>query len=206
VHTLWAMRYIWVVLAFTASLYADCTASVFPPQTKSLEFLQTTTSALGEVEHKLTWTDREVRGDRVQWTETFASSDSEGRTSTAHYRCSQEGITPTSEGSTKFTGVQYGNALDPGSEWTWTWAGTGISAAYTYRVTKIETVTVPAGTFDAARVEYTATAKSETRGELPQITGTLWIAEGLGLVKQIEDDPALGLIADQTSLELIARQ
>ncbi|HEX7831550.1 MAG TPA: hypothetical protein VF787_17980 [Thermoanaerobaculia bacterium] len=201
------MRHGWMVLLLlTASLHADCTVSVFPSQTKSLEFRQTTTSELGESVHTLTWSNREIHGERVQWTEVFAAEGRDDRTSTAHYRCSKDGITPELEGDTKFTGVQYGNDLKPGSEWTWTWAGTGISAAYTYRVTKTEKVTVPAGTFDAARVEYTAIAKSETRGELPQITGTLWMAEGVGLVKQVEDDPALGLIPDQTTLELITRQ
>ena len=65
---------------------------------------------------------------------------------------------------------------------------------------------MPAGTFDAARVDYTATAHSETRGDLGELHGSLWIAAGIGLVKQFDDDPALGIIPDQTTLELTARK
>jgi hypothetical protein len=105
---------------------------------------------------------------------------------------------------TKFTGVQYGNDLAPGGGWTWTWAGTGISASYDYRVAGREKVIVPAGTFDAVRVDYEAKVLSETRGELGPIRGTLWIVEGVGLVKQYEDDPgATSLLPETTILELL---
>jgi hypothetical protein len=199
-----AMRYVMAILLFTTSVRADCTAPIFPPQTKSLEFLQTTTSDIGELEAKLSWTKRRAHRDRIEWTETFVK-ESGTASSTAVFACSEEGITPVAAGTT-FTGVQYGYRLEPGHSWTWSWAGTGISSSYVYRVVKVEQVTVPAGTFDAVRVDYSAKTTSETRGELPEIKGTIWIAPGIGLVKQVEDDPALGLVADHTHLELIARK
>ena len=63
---------------------------------------------------------------------------------------------------------------------------------------------MPAGTFDAVRVDYTAKVLSETRGELGPIRGTLWIVEGIGLVKQFEDDPAAtAFVPETTTLELL---
>ena len=100
------------------------------------------------------------------------------------FRCSAAGITPIAAG-TKFTGVQYGTDLTPGAKWSWTWAATGISAKYQYRVVGKESVTVPAGTFEAVRVDYTAVVTSETRGVRPTLHGTLWIVSGVGLVKQL---------------------
>jgi hypothetical protein len=199
------MRYFMLFLGITCSVHADCTASIFPPQTKSLRYLQKTTTNLFESEAELSWSERETRGDRIQWTQTFTVEGREPRRSTSTFRCSSEGITPVAEG-TKFTGVQYGNALTPDAAWKWSWKATGIAADYEYRVVGREEVTVPAGEFDAVRVDYTAKALSETRGELPELGGTLWIAEGIGLVKQIEDDPALGLMQEKTTLELIARR
>lgn len=180
-----------------------CEVSVFPEETKSLRFLQTTRSDLGDAKAELTFRDRKVRGTIVQWTQTFGGEGRAPRETVSAFRCSKEGITPMDEG-TKFTGVQYGNDLAPDGGWTWTWAGTGISASYVYRVAGREKVTVPAGTFDAVRVNFTAKVLSETRGELGPIRGTLWIVEGVGLVKQYEDDPgATSLLPQTTTLELL---
>lgn len=197
------MRSLLLVLAFATPLFGDCTSSMFPAQTKSMEFRQTTKTFLGESVFRLTWTDRRVSGNVLTYAETFTPEDGEPRKSTAKYRCKKEGVQPIEAGG---TGVQYGNDLTPGSEWTWSWEGDGISASYVYHVMKIEKVTVPAGTYDAVRVDYTGNALSETRGALPEITGTLWIVEGVGLVKQYDNDPALGLFPDETTLELMAIQ
>ncbi|HEX2832472.1 MAG TPA: hypothetical protein VHW00_05630 [Thermoanaerobaculia bacterium] len=195
------MRSLLLLLAFTAPLFADCTSSMYPAQTKSMEFRQTTKSFLGESVFRLAWSDRRVSGNVLTFAETFTPEEGEPRQSIAKYRCKTEGVQPI---EARGTGVQYGNDLTPGSEWKWSWDGDGISASYVYHVMKIETVTVPAGTYDAVRIDYTGKALSETRGALPEITGTLWIVEGIGLVKQYDNDPALGLFPDETTLELIA--
>ena len=190
-------------LALPAVSAAACKVSVFPEETQSLRYLQTTKSGLGDATAELTFRDRKVRGTIVAWTQTFTVEGRAARDSVSEFRCSKEGITPMAEG-TDFTGVQYGNDLAPGSTWTWTWAGTGISASYVYRVAGREKVTVPAGTFDAVRVNFTAKVLSETRGELGPVLGTLWIKEGVGLVKQYEDDPgAISLLPETTTLELL---
>lgn len=191
------------LLLATPAAPAPCKVSVFPEETQSLRFRQTTSSDLGEATAEMTFRGREVRGATVRWTQTFAVEGRPRRDSVSAFRCSKEGITPVSEG-TKFTGVQYGSDLAPGGGWTWSWAGTGISASYEYRVAGREEVTVPAGTFDAVRVNYTAKVLSETRGELGPVRGTLWIVEGVGLVKQYEDDPgATSLLPEITTLELL---
>jgi hypothetical protein len=180
-----------------------CKVSVFPEETQSLRFLQTTRSNLGDATAELTFRDRKVRGTIVRWTQTFTVDGRAPRDTVSAFRCSKEGITPMAEG-TDFTGVQYGNDLSPDGGWTWSWAGTGISAIYDYRVAGREKVTVPAGTFEAVRVNFTAKVLSETRGELGPIRGTLWIVEGVGLVKQYEDDPgATSLLPQTTTLELL---
>ena len=54
------------------------------------------------------------------------------------------------------------------------------------------------------RVNFTAKVLSKTRGELGPIRGTLWIVEGVGLVKQYEDDPgATSLLPQTITLELL---
>ena len=191
-------------LAWPVAAADACKVSVFPEETQALRFLQTVRSDLGEVTAELTFRDREVRDTIVRWTETFAVEGRAAREEVSSFRCSKEGITPIDEG-TEFSGVQYGNELAEGGGWTWSWAGTGISASYDYRVAGREKVTVPAGTFDAVRVNYTAKVLSETRGELGPVHGTLWIVEGVGLVKQYEDDPdgAISFLPETTTLELL---
>lgn len=183
-----------------AALLFACQTSIFPPQTTSLRFVQTTNDARAE----MTWSGLRVDGERLQWEQTFAPDGGDATHSVSAFRCSAAGITPVAGGAT-FTGVQYGSDLRPGAKWNWTWAGTGISAKYQYRVAGKESVTVPAGTFEAARVDYTAVVTSETRGVRPALHGTLWIVKDVGLVKQFEDDPgAIELVPTRTTLELIA--
>jgi hypothetical protein len=192
-----------LVLTFPSAAAAPCKVSVFPEETQALRFRQTTKSDLGVATGELTFRDRKVLGTVMRWTQTFAVDGRATRRSVSEFRCSEEGITPVAEG-TEFTGVQYGNDLAPDGGWKWTWAGTGISASYDYRVAGREEVTVPAGTFDAVRVNYTAKVLSETRGELGPIRGTLWIVPGVGLVKQYEDDPgAASLLPETTTVELL---
>ena len=196
------MRSVLLSLVLTSALYGDCTVSVFPSQTTSLRFIEKTHTAVSDTQSELTWSDRRAEGNRIHWTQTYKVEDQEARSESSEYRCTDDGITPVDEGTT-FTGAQYGNRLERGATWKWTWAGTGISGSYDYRVIGTEKVTVPAGTFDAVRVDYTAKILSETRGELPLVHGSLWIAKSVGLIKQFEDDPSLSLIPQKTTLELV---
>jgi len=157
-------------------------------------------------EAEMTFSDRKVRGNRIEWKQTFVRDGGSTSRSVSTFRCSPEGITPADEGA-KFTGVQYANDLTPGTIWKWSWEATGISAAYDYKVIGKEKVTVPAGTFSTTRIDYEAMVNSETRGELGPVRGSLWIADGVGLVKQFEDDPgAIGLLQSQTTLVLLSRE
>lgn len=183
-----------------AAILFACQTVVFPPNVQSLRFRQTTNDAKAE----MTWSERRVDGDRIRWQQSFVPEGGTMARSVSEFRCSAAGITPLSEG-TKFTGVQYGNDLAAGASWTWTWAAPGIWAKYDYRVAGKERVTVPAGTFDTVRVDYTAQVVSDTRGDRPELRGTLWIAKDVGLVKQFEDDPAIGLTPEKTTLELLSR-
>jgi hypothetical protein len=196
------MRSVLLSLVLTSALYADCTASVFPSQTASMRFVEKSHTAFGDTQSELTWSDRRIQGNRIQWTQTYTVEDQEPRRGTSQFRCTDDGITPVDEG-TDFTGAQYGNRLERDATWKWTWAGKGISGSYDYRVIGNEQVTVPAGTFDAVRVDYTAKILSQTRGELPLIHGSLWIAKGVGLIKQFEDDPSMSLVPQKTTLELV---
>lgn len=150
------------------ALLLACQTPIFPLATQSLRFLQTEDDKKAEI----TWTHRRAESDRIQWEQTFAREGGSTDRSVETFRCSAKGITPIAEGTT-FTGVQYGNDLATGAKWSWTWVGTGISAKYQHRVVGREKVTVPAGTFDAIRVDYTAEVLSQTRGKLPIVRGSL---------------------------------
>src|SRR5436190_582995 len=54
------------------------------------------------------------------------------------------------------------------------------------------------------RVDYTAEVTSQTRGKLPIVRGSLWIAKDVGLVKQFDDDPQ-EVFGGKTTLELLSR-
>jgi hypothetical protein len=134
--------------------------------------------------------------------------------STTTYRCTDEGLVPVAQtsqyGKTTFNGVQYGSDLTDGKKWTFTWKSVGdgwtLSAQWDYRVIGPEKVEVPAGTFDAIRIDYRGLSTSSQRGKLPPTEGSVWIAEGIGLIKQADVDPALGLVPNKTTLELMARK
>jgi hypothetical protein len=114
---------------------------------------------------------------------------------------------PAGESGTTFQGVQYGNNLEPGSKWTFRWTSKSdawsLNCEYDYRVVRKEKVKVPAGTFDAVRIDYTGHGTSSQRGELTGIKGTIWVMPGKGMIKQIEDDPVIGLLPEKKTLELL---
>jgi len=101
------------------------------------------------------------------------------------------------------TGVSIPADVQPGDSWSSdeeiTASGFGVDETFTihadYHAIGMETITVPAGTFDALRVDFTMTNTSET---LPvSIEGTSWFAAGVGQVKNT------GLLGDISSdLEL----
>ncbi|HKS24110.1 MAG TPA: hypothetical protein VJZ76_15000 [Thermoanaerobaculia bacterium] len=61
-----------------------------------------------------------------------------------------------------------------------------------------QTPVFPPATTSAAEV------LSETRGKLPIVRGSLWIAKDIGLVKQFDDDPE-AVFGGKTTLELPSR-
>jgi hypothetical protein len=67
---------------------------------------------------------------------------------------------------------------------TWTWEGTSgpSEGTQTWTVVRKESLTVPAGTFEAIVVESTFTGEDDSRGKT-----TRWLVKGLGLVKEISE-------------------
>jgi hypothetical protein len=82
----------------------------------------------------------------------------------------------SSTNSTSRTGVTLPNDLKVGSAWTQT-----IDIITNYNVVGTETVTVPAGTFEALKIEQSGSMTMMGQELLTQ--GTLWYAEGVGNVK-----------------------
>ena len=155
------------------------------------------------------------KAGELRFTQSVAAQGQPVTSEPRVFRCGAAGIVPadvTSKASTtKFGGVQYGADLTPGRKWTMTWSAAGeggwsLTAKYDYAVAGKETVTVPAGTFDAMRVDYTGVVASSQRGDLPPIRGSIWVVGGVGIIKQSETDPALALMPQKTSLELMARR
>ena len=199
-----------LLLLAAAGLRADCVTPWFPSK-GTLRYRQGTEAVIGGGEMRMQHDTFRRDGNDLRFMETIVA---EGRTQTREenvYHCSEAGLVPADETSelshTTFTGVQYGNTLAPGSKWAFKWTSKSdtwtLSCQYDYGVTKKEKVKVPAGTFDAVRVDYTGHCTSSQRGELTGITGTIWMIPGKGIIKQIEDDPEMGLIADKKTLELL---
>lgn len=183
-----------------------CTTPWFPPDVHSLRYKQTTTvKGLDDVTLTMEWKDIRIGRDEVRMTAITTKEGEEPTTVVKRFHCSAEGLTPVSD-HVVMRGVQFGHNLAKGAEWKFTWSGTGIAASYIYTVEGQESVTVPAGTYTATRIRYFGVAMSETRGKLPTIRGTLWFVEGVGLVKSSEDDPALGLVPDQSTMVLIEKK
>jgi hypothetical protein len=69
----------------------------------------------------------------------------------------------------------------------------------------IETVTVPAGTFEAYKVTLTSTTETSGWGRSPIInTGTTWYVKGIGVVKSVNVDDR-GRVESSTELHELIR-
>jgi hypothetical protein len=145
--------------------------------------------------------------------------------SDGEWMCTDEGLVKTSDirlaanvpgiefGDLEFTGVTLPSSdqFVEGAEWQSTYAGSGdvevngTPFEYVFEITQdntltsFESVTVPAGTYDAARVDSTETMKSTANGAaVPDVvtTSATWYAEGVGIVK-IESDTGGGLFVQE---------
>ena len=205
----------------TAAFAADCKTPWFPASGDAVLRYRQQVWAFAEGEEDVKMGEMEMVHERFNASRgalTFRQTlNREGRgpsSETTSYRCTEKGLLPvaaTSEYSkTTFDGVQYGSDLTEGKKWSFSWKSVGdgwtLSAKWDYRVIGPEKVEVPAGIFDTIRIDYRGLSTSSQRGELPPTEGSVWIAEGIGLIKQVDVDPALGLVPQKTTLELIARK
>ena len=150
----------------------------------------------------------------VQWDRFRTKSVSEGNTSESEWLCSAEGIKlkvgqyPDTKLTT--TGVTIPAKMRIGGVWNQTFAlespGSRQQTSTINRITKREEVIVPAGTFDAYRVDYEV--ETTIQGEAPTYArGTQWFAPGFGIVKStsvinMESDEIRSI---ESTIELIKR-
>ncbi|MDX1378100.1 MAG: hypothetical protein R3307_04555 [Anaerolineales bacterium] len=117
------------------------------------------------------------------------------------------------------SGITFPNEIQPGSTWNHTLDFTGTmdfagqtvevsgSTAYNYTAIEIESVAVPAGTFDAMKVNVVTTINMEVDMQgstLPvtfSSTSTSWYAQGIGWVKS-ESTSEFGGITSSDSVDL----
>lgn len=133
----------------------------------------------------------------------------DGKPVDATYRCENSILKSETQG------MQMGisnmpNAKDWRVGYAWTSNATmtsgakgGMSSTTKYKITKMESVTTPAGKFNAYRVEADTTMKLNMKGmpagmKLPglgaPIHSTLWYARGVGMVKTSSPDYSMTLI------------
>jgi len=114
------------------------------------------------------------------------------------------------------SGITYPNEILPGDTWEHTLDFTGTmdisgtpaeasgDTTYDYTAIEVESVTVPAGTFDAMKVEVVTTIniKAVFQGtEVPVTvtsTATNWYAQGVGWVKSISTSDMAGITSTDT--------
>jgi hypothetical protein len=210
-----------LLLTATAASAADCKTPWFPTAAGAVLRYRQQVWAFAEGEEDMKLGEMETVQERfvasrgaLEFRQTLNREGRAPDVSTTTYRCTDEGLLPVAEtsqyGKTTFEGVQYGSDLTEGKKWSFSWKSVGdgwtLSAKWDYRVVGPETVAVPAGTFETIRIDYRGLSTSTQRGELPPTEGSVWIAEGIGLIKQVDVDPALGLMPQKTTLELIARK
>jgi len=110
----------------------------------------------------------------------------------------------------KSTGVSIPAKLDVGDEWTQTFEsgaeGFSQKMVTVNRVTGREQVTVPAGTYEALRVDFDIDMNIPGQGPVTS-TGTQWFVPGVGLVKSTSSLPmeAGEVVRVEASTELIKR-
>jgi hypothetical protein len=217
-----ALSFLSIMIIAVAAAAAECKTPWFPSKAGAALGYRQVTSVLdaeGKARASRTTDIQQEsftrKGGELRFTQSVAGPGQPVASEPRLFRCSAAGLRPadvTSKAtSTNFEGVQYGADLKPGKKWTMTWSSAGeggwsLTAKYDYIVAAKEAVTVTAGTFEALRVDYTGVVTSPQRGVLPPIKGSLWVVSGVGIVKQEETDPALALMPQKTTLELMARR
>jgi hypothetical protein len=114
------------------------------------------------------------------------------------------------------SGITYPNEILPGSTWTHTLAFTGTmdiagesaevsgDTISNYTAIEIESITVPAGTFDAMKVNIAMTINilSNFQGTSVPVTvtntSTSWYAEGVGWIKTVSTTDMMGINSTDT--------
>jgi len=114
------------------------------------------------------------------------------------------------------SGITYPSEILPGSTWTHTLDYTGTmdlngepaeasgDTTYNYTAVEVESITVPAGTFDAMKVEVVTTIniKAVFQGvEVPLTvtsTATNWYAQGVGWIKTVSSVDMAGIASTDT--------
>lgn len=178
-------------------------------------------------EINLTWTVTEASGDKENANVTMVADVGSDVTIDYHWTCSSEGVVSYDFGTFNFAqvegleGIQFevtdasGSFLPPGElapGATWensyiiqmSFSGGGqsftssSSTSQVFTAVGLETVTVPAGTFEAMRVESVGSITSETMGQsfTSDISTTYWFAEGVGMVRTASTTMDVGSIME----------
>lgn len=157
-----------------------------------------------------TYSDEVIAVEKDQYRTKTAS---EANTSESEWTCSDEGIAmkyavyPDTKITT--TGVTVPSKLEVGGVWNQTFdfetAGSSQKTKTVNRVTKREEVVVPAGTFNAYRVDYEV--ETIAPDQPPSfVRGTQWLADGFGMVKSVSVIEMEGDVRRvETTLEMIKR-
>jgi len=144
----------------------------------------------------------------------LTKSVSEGSASESEWVCSDEGVElkfaeyPDTKITT--TGVTVPAKMDVGGVWNQTFElespGSSQKSKTVNRITRRETVVVPAGTFDAYRVDYEIETTSPEQAP-SSVRGTQWFAPDAGIVKSTSViDMEQGEIRSiETTIELMKR-
>lgn len=173
--------------------------------------------------------------DSFVTTQTYADITSE-----AEWTCTEEGLVRTSLGlgGMDIPGVEYTvdgvsgvtfppvDQLQVGKTWQSTFTMSGEMSAEGFAIkmnieavtdnvlAAFESVTTPAGDFDAAKIDTTTTINMDMdMGDMPAVPGmpgmsgmttstTMWLAEGVGMVKTESEDPTGGT----SVMELVATE
>lgn len=175
------------------------------------------TSTQLDAEKKVLETNLNTYSDEVTLVENdrfTTKSLSAGNASESEWICGDEGLemkfAEYPDTTITSTGVSIPSKMEVGDVWNQTLEtespGSSQKSKTVNRVTKREKVVVPAGTFDAFRVDY------EVETTMPEqepsfVRGTQWFAAGVGIVKSVAviDLQAGEIHSIETTIELVKR-
>jgi len=194
----------------------SCSLAHYPVAAGDVNEYRTTTRQL-DAEGGVVATTSSVYTERVMSVEMGryrVATTMDGTTNDSVWLCTDEGLAMKIDEIPEMTittaGVSVPAGMDVGAEWTQTFDmdGPGIATriATVNRVTAREEITVPAGTFEAFRVDYEA--RTTAPEESPSVTrGTQWFAVGTGIVRStsVSDIDAEDVSRVETTLELLKR-